>query len=104
VAEQVSFKDAINEADVICDSVHPMDNDADMQVLPSENMAMQFVTLREDDMNERALEIEYLSALGIQVVDSTLPIEANRIQCYHSIRGWLSSGGISSMTVRSILG
>jgi len=44
VAEQVSFKDAINEADVICDSVHPMDNDADMQVLPSENMAMQFVT------------------------------------------------------------
>jgi MinD-like ATPase involved in chromosome partitioning or flagellar assembly len=104
VAEQVSFKDAINEADVICDSVHPMDNDADVQVLPSENMAMQFVALREDDMNERALEIEYLSALGIHVVDSTLPIEAKRIQCYHSIRGWLSSGGISSMTVRSILG
>jgi len=30
-------------------------------------------------VRERALEVEYLSALGIHVVDSTLPLDAERI-------------------------
>jgi len=73
VAEWVSSEDFINEADVIYNVFHPTDNDADAQVLPCENMALRFVKLQEDDVNKRALEIEYLSALGIHVVESTLP-------------------------------
>jgi hypothetical protein len=56
-----------------------MNNDTDAQALPRENMALQFVQLQEDDVNNRSLEIEYLSALGIHVVDSTLPLETERI-------------------------
>jgi hypothetical protein len=33
----------------------PMNNDADAQALPRENMALQFVQLQEDDVNNRSL-------------------------------------------------
>jgi hypothetical protein len=60
VAERVSSDDFINEADVVYDFVQPMDNDANAQALPRDNMALQFVQLQKDDVNNRLLEVKYL--------------------------------------------
>jgi hypothetical protein len=49
-------------------------------VTPRENMALQFVQLQENDVNERTLEVEFLSALGIHVVDARLPLDLEHIQ------------------------
>jgi hypothetical protein len=79
VAEQVGSVDFINEVDAVYDFVPPVDDEEVAQGLPCENIALQFVKRNENDVRERALEVEYLSALGIHVVDSTLPLGAERI-------------------------
>ena len=43
------------------------------------NPALQYTNLEEEHVNERVLEVEYLSALGINVVDLTLPLDVQRI-------------------------
>jgi hypothetical protein len=102
VAEGVSSDDFINEADVVYDFVQPMDNNADAQALPRENMALQFVQLQEDDVNNRSLEVEYLSALGIHLVDSTLPLETEQILMLPQYQRMAQFRWNQLMTVRSI--
>jgi len=46
---------------------------------PCFNPALQFTNTQEDYVMERALEIEYLSALGINVVDCTLALHLEQI-------------------------
>jgi hypothetical protein len=36
--------------------------------------------MHEGDVNDRALQVEFLSALGIHVLDSTLPLDLERIR------------------------
>jgi hypothetical protein len=45
-----------------------------------ENLALQFVQLEEEGVQQRALEVEYLRALGINIIDSTLPLDSERIR------------------------
>ncbi len=43
------------------------------------NPALQFINMQENHVRDRALEVEYLSALGINVVDSTLGLDLDHI-------------------------
>jgi hypothetical protein len=80
VAERIGSGDFINEADVVYDFVPPVENVEVPQGLPRENMALQFVQMNENHVRDRTLEMEYLSALGIHVVDFTLTLDAERIR------------------------
>ena len=44
------------------------------------NLAMQFVAHQEQDVQRRDLEVNYLKGLGINVLDSSLPLENERIR------------------------
>jgi len=79
-----------------------MNNDTDAQALPRENMALQFVQLQKDDVNNRSLEVEYLSALGIHLVDSTLPLETEQILMLPQYQRMAQFSWNQLMTVRSI--
>ncbi len=81
VVERVASGDGSRETATMYDFVGQPANQADQpEVTPRENMALQFVRLQENDVHERAFEVEFLSALGIHVVDATLPIQLERIQ------------------------
>jgi len=45
-----------------------------------ERLALQFVRREADAVRERILEVEYLSALGINVLDSTIVRDRNRLE------------------------
>jgi hypothetical protein len=44
-----------------------------------DHLALQYVQNEENDVQQRALELQYLDALGIHVLDCTLERDANRI-------------------------
>jgi hypothetical protein len=91
--------DGINEGDITCSYVGVADNEDIMTLPPRDNMAMQFEKLQEDGVHERTLEVDYLSALGRRVIDSTLPPMLSTFRFYHNIREWHSTGGTSWIVV-----
>jgi len=82
VIERVASGDGTTETAAMYDVVGPAAADEAVQpeVTTRENLALQFVQLQENDVNERTLEVEFLSALGIHVVDARLPLDLERIQ------------------------
>jgi hypothetical protein len=44
-----------------------------------DHLALQYVENQENDVRERAFEVQYLDALGIHVLDCNLEMDANRI-------------------------
>ncbi len=80
--ERVASGDGTTETAAMYDVVGPAAADEAVQpeVTTRENLALQFVQLQENDVNERTLEVEFLSALGIHVVDARLPLDLERIQ------------------------
>jgi hypothetical protein len=44
-----------------------------------DHLALQYVENQENDVRERAFEVQYLDALGIHVLDCSLEMDANRI-------------------------
>jgi len=79
VVERVQAGDGLTESDIVYDSNHS----AEVEAAPTsvrENIALRYVQMHEGDVNDRALQVEFLSALGIHVLDSTLPLDLERIR------------------------
>jgi hypothetical protein len=80
VVERFELSDGVSEGDMVYDFVQQSDAKDDVQRPPHENIALQFVQLQEDDVHQRSLEVNYLMALGIHIVDAMLPLDVERIR------------------------
>jgi hypothetical protein len=70
---------------------------------PCFNPALQLMNMQEDHIMERALEVEYLSALGINVVDCTLALDLERISVIPQYQRVAQYRWTSYTTVAAIL-
>jgi hypothetical protein len=73
VMERIEMDDGVTESDVVADDEHVGNCNT------RENAeALRFVQMQEQHVSERALEVEFLSTLGINIHDSMLPLD---LQC-----------------------
>jgi hypothetical protein len=79
VRERIDSDEEVMENDAFYDCVADMEPTETILREPRLNPALQFTNMQENHVMERALEVEYLSALGINVVDATLALDLDRI-------------------------
>ncbi len=79
VRERIDSDEEVMENDAFYDCVVDMEPTETVLREPRLNLALQFTNMQENHVMERALEVEYLSALGINVVDATLALDLDRI-------------------------
>jgi hypothetical protein len=63
------------ESDACYDYIADTEAEKNVQQEPWLNLVVQFTNMQEDHIRERALEVKYLEALGINAVDSTLALD-----------------------------
>jgi hypothetical protein len=79
VQERTESSDFIMESELLYNCVEDAElDDNNGEVGTRVNVALQYVATAEERVNERALEVQYLSGLGINIVDSSL---ASDLQC-----------------------
>ncbi len=79
VRERIDSNEELMENDAFYDCIVDMEPAETVLREPRVNPALQFTNMQENHVMERALEVEYLSALGINVVDATLVLDLDRI-------------------------
>ncbi len=58
----------------------PVEVEADAAQTQRSNLALRFVQLEEEHVRDRALEVQCLNALVINVIDSSLPLDSEHIR------------------------
>jgi hypothetical protein len=63
VMEWIETANSANKGGIGYDFVEQRDNEDDLQHPPHDNMALQFLQSQEDEVHQRNLEVDYLTAL-----------------------------------------
>jgi hypothetical protein len=85
VTERIDSLDGCVENHTMYDCVNDNDTAEGPYRGRVDHLALQYVANEENDVRERAFEVQYLDALGIHVLDCTLEMDANRISVIPSL-------------------
>ena len=80
VMEQINLQEEVVENRLLYDCVEDRLEHGTRPESRMETLALQFVQSESQHVQERLLEVQYISALGINILDSTLQADTHRME------------------------